>query len=81
MAVGLDCGGGVAVGGDGALGHFAVAPLHVHGETSAGPQSVHLSILPLCRDRREQHYLSGGRLDQHFSHSGRTAEISVDLER
>ena len=56
-------------------------PVHIHHKSSTGNQSLHTSCGPGIRKSRKQMYSSVMALQQHFSHTGSVAKITVNLKR
>src|SRR5579884_1224490 len=60
---------------------LGIAPRQVHGESATRAQASELTIGPHGRQRRQEPDDAAMALQQHFRHSGRSAEITVNLIR
>ena len=68
-----------AIRRDDHLGGLALLPTDVDTEVSYGTQTAHRPVGPRRRQGGQQLELPGVTLQQHLSHSGRSAEVSINL--
>ena len=68
------------LGNHGHLDDFALFPSAINGEVSSCHNAAEGTAFPLRRNGRKQLDISRLTLQEHFAHTCRVAEITVDLE-
>ena len=60
---------------------FSIVPLFVHNKSTTGTQTLHTTLLPVCRQRGQQMNGAVMTLHKHLADTCRHAEVTVNLER